>query len=99
MTNCTGIKEGQAAFLITGEIVIIKDIIVNSDLVLYLVLDKDGQWQFYKRKQLYLKLETLLKDLFKSTKDINIIKSVVNKLVEYQNKANTESTVDYSDQV
>ena len=81
MTNCTGIKEGQAAFLITGEIVIIKDIIVNSDLVLYLVLDKDGQWQFYKRKQLYLNLETLLKDLFKSTKDINTIKSVVNKLV------------------
>ena len=81
MKNCTGIKEGQAAFLITGEIVIIKDIIVNSDLVLYLVLDKDGQWQFYKRKQLYLKLETLLKDLFKSTKDINTIKSVVNKLV------------------
>ena len=34
MKNCTGIKEGQAAFLITGEIVIIKDIIVNSDLVL-----------------------------------------------------------------
>ena len=67
MTNCTGIKEGQAAFLITGEIVIIKDIIVNSDLVLYLVLDKDGQWQFYKRKQLYLTLEALLKDLFKST--------------------------------
>lgn len=99
MTNCTGIKEGQAAFLITGEIVIIKDIIVNSDLVLYLVLDKDGQWQFYKRKQLYLKLETLLKDLFKSTKDINTIKSVVNKLVEYQNKANIESTGDYSDQV
>ena len=81
MKNCTGIKEGQAAFLITGEIVIIKDIIVNSDLVLYLVLDKDGQWQFYKRKQLYLNLETLLKDLFKSTKDINTIKSVVNKLV------------------
>ena len=81
MTNCTGIKEGQAAFLITGEIVIIKDIIVNSDLVLYLVLDKDGQWQFYKRKQLYLTLEALLKDLFKSTKDINTIKSVVNKLV------------------
>lgn len=81
MKNCTGIKEGQAAFLITGEIVIIKDIIVNSDLVLYLVLDKDGQWQFYKRKQLYLTLETLLKDLFKSTKDINTIKSVVNKLV------------------
>ena len=96
MTNCTGIKEGQAAFLITGEIVIIKDIIVNSDLVLYLVLDKDGQWQFYKRKQLYLKWETLLKDLLKSTKDINTIKSVVNKLVEYQNKANTESTGDYS---
>ena len=85
MKNCTGIKEEQAAFLITGEIVIIKDIIVNSDCVSYLVLDKDGQWQFYKRKQLYLKLETLLKDLFKSTKDINTIKSVVNKLVEYQN--------------
>lgn len=96
MTNCTGIKEGQAAFLITGEIVIIKDIIVNPDLVLYLVLDKDGQWQFYSRKQLYLKLETLLIDLFKSTKDINTIKSVVNKLAEYQNKTNTESTGDYS---
>ena len=96
MTNCTGIKEGQAAFLITGEIVIIKDIIVNPDLVLYLVVDKDGQYQFYGRKQLYLKLETLLIDLFKSTKDINTIKLVVNKLVEYQNKANTESTGDYS---
>lgn len=96
MTNCTGIKEGQAAFLITGEIVIIKDIIVNPDLVLYLVVDKDGQYQFYSRKQLYLKLETLLIDLFKSTKDINTIKSVVNKLVEYQNKANTESIGDYS---
>lgn len=99
MTNCTGIKEGQAAFLITGEIVIIKDIIVNPDLVLYLVVDKDGQYQFYSRKQLYLKVETLLIDLFKSIKDINTIKSVVNKLVEYQNKANTESIGDYSVEV
>lgn len=96
MTNCTGIKEGQAAFLITGETVIIKDIIVNPDLVLYLVVDKDGQYQFYSRKQLYLKVETLLIDLFRSTKDINTIKSVVNRLVEYQNKTNTESTGDYS---
>lgn len=99
MKNCTGIKEGQVAFLITGEIVIIKDIIVNSDCVLYLTVAKNGLLQYYSRKQLYLKLETLLIDLFKSTKDINTIKSVVNKLVEYQNKVNTESTGDYSAEV
>lgn len=82
MKVMSGFKEGQGVFLLTGEIVIVKEILVFKDNVLYQVADKLGFVSIYAYDGLCESVPDLVKKLIDLGIDLSEIKNIVNKILK-----------------
>ena len=80
MRVISGFKEGQGVFLLTGEIVIIKEVLVLKDKVLYRVADELGFLSTYTYDGLCESIFDLVKKLIDLGTDLSEIKNIVNKI-------------------
>lgn len=83
MKVMSGFKEGQSVFLLTtGEIVIVKEILVFKDNVLYQVADELGFTSIYAYDGLCESFPDLVKKLIDFGIDLSEIKRIVNRAIK-----------------
>lgn len=82
MKVMSGFKEGQSVFLLTGEIVIVKEILIFKDKVLYRATDELGLLSAYTYNELCESIFDLVKKLIDLGIDLSEIKNIVNKAIK-----------------
>lgn len=82
MKVISGFKEGQVAYLLTGDIVIVKEVLVIKDIVLYQVVDKLNIVSAHPYDELCESVCDLIKKLIDLGTDLSEIKNIVKKAIK-----------------
>ena len=82
MRLISGFKEGQSVFLLTGETVIVKEILILNGRVLYQIVDKFNVVSECYYEELCESIFDLAKKLIDSGTDLSEIKNIVNKILK-----------------
>lgn len=82
MKVISGFKEGQSVFLLTGETVIVKEVLVLKDIVLYQVIDKLNIVSAHPYDELCESVFDLIKKLIDLGTDLSEIKRIVNRAIK-----------------